>query len=299
MKRFKTIAITITLLTALILSSVITASAEAAVRQYGEAKMVTSTFPVIDGHIDDIWEDANAYYLDIIKVGEDTGVKAYFKLLWSPTTLYGLVVVPDTTPNHDEYDNYQRDCIEVGFDLSNSRETSYINDDQFHITMRTNGDGVEIKDVPSPFSDAELTWGLVESETGYIYEFAIACDKLGVTLSDDKMIGFDAQVNDNAEGFGRTGCYAWNDDADASYNNPSYFGEIKLVAVSVEPVAETVEEVAPAAENEAAPEVVAAPAPAPISAPVAPQTSDLTILLFAAVLLSAFIAAKHMKKIKR
>lgn len=268
-------------------------SAESAVTQSGEAKSVTSTFPAIDGAIDDIWTDANAYYLDIIKVGSDTGVKAYYKLLWSPTTLYTLIVVPDTTPNPDASDNYQRDCVEVGIDFSNARTTAYENDDQFHVTIKTNGDGVDFKDIPGAIVGDQYTWAMKEDAAGYIIEFAIACDKLGIALNDGKMIAMDVQVNDNAEGDGRTGCYAWNDDSDASYNNPTALGEIKLVATSVEPapVATVEETAAPAA-------VADAPVPVVASAPVAvPQTSDTVVFSMILVVL-AVLAFATVKKVR-
>jgi endo-1,4-beta-xylanase len=293
MKKISVTIMSMILLAALISSSFVV-SAEAI--QYGEAKSVTATFPVIDGVMDDIWAEANTYVLETAKAGtSDGGMRASFKLLWSPTTLYGILVVPDTTPNHDADNNYQRDCAEIGFDFSNSRETSYINDDQFHWTVRTNGDGLELKGgIPGSDFMVEgdtFTWAMTEDASGYIIEWAIHCDKLGITLSADKMIGFEAQINDNAEGErNRNHCYSWNDTADASYNNPDHFGEIKLVATSVEPepVAETPAEV---------PAEASVPAPAQTAAEPAPRTADpITLFALGSIVSAAGIYIARKRK---
>lgn len=277
-------------------SMLITIPVSAEAFQSGEAKSVTATFPVIDGVMDDIWASANTYVLETAKAGTtDGGMRASFKLLWSPTTLYGIMVVPDTTPNPDAANNYQRDCVELGFDFSNSRETSYVNDDQFHWTVRTNGDGLELKSgIPGTDFMVEgdtFNWKMVENASGYTIEFSIACDKLGIALSADKMMAFEAQVNDNAEGIGeRTVCYSWNDTEDASYNNPDHFGEIKLVSASVEPAAPAATP-EPAAVEPAAPAATNAAAPVAATTSAAPKTADAVTFPILLVVLSVSVFA--------
>jgi hypothetical protein len=200
----------------------------ALVTKNGEGKRVDSTLPGIDGSIDAVWANADEYHLSILKVGESTGVDGYFKVLWNPSTLYVLVVAPDLTPNHDAVDNYKKDGIEVAIDFPNTKSDTYEEDHQININFFANSDPFNFG-TTGIWDDSMITWA-INASSGYIYEVAYQCDKAGLTLQDDMVIGMDIQINDNASGEGeRDSCYAWNDDADQVWQNPSYMGNMKLL----------------------------------------------------------------------
>lgn len=184
----------------------------------------------IDGTIDPKWDAAEAHNLEIVKVGEDTGIKSYFKVLWDETTLYALVVVPDKTPNHEASGNHQRDGIETPIDFFNTKSDAYENEGQINVTFFPNGDGFNIgNNGQGAWDDDMITFAATMNDDGYIYTIAYDCGAAGIKLSSGMTIGMDMQVNDNALGEGDRNCgYAWNDDADQVWQNPSYMGEITL-----------------------------------------------------------------------
>lgn len=296
MKKTLLTILSVTLLMAFA-ASALTVSAASAVTQYGEAKTLASTLPVIDGKIDDIYEEANTYYLEILKVGYDTEVKGYFKILWTPATLYVLVVAPDPTPNWEATDDYKKDTLEIALDLSNARTNSYINDDQMNLRFYRSGDDMLVaRDGNGTVTSDEVSYAYTDDGSCYIYEFALQCDKLGITLKADQVIGFDAQINDNEEGLGeRAACYAWNDDGDAVYNDPTYMGEIKFVSTAVGPA--PVEEETTAVVETAPAAVQIEPVAAPVSAP---ETSDVSIfaVISAVLAISVFITVKKARAAK-
>lgn len=289
------------ILLATLMLSAIPASATSAVTQYGEAKALGSPAPVIDGKIDEIWGEANTYYIEVVKVGTDTGIRGHFKILWTSTTLYVLGVIPDLTPNHEATDDYKKDTLEVALDFSNARTTAYENDDQMNLRFYGSGDDMLVaKTGNDTVTSNEIIWGFThDAATGYIYEFAVECDKLGIALSADKVIGFDMQINDNAEGLGeRAASYAWNDDADGVFNDPTFMGEIKLIAETANIA--VVEEVVAAVDVAEPTTVAAVTSVAPVVSS-APQTSDsivfLTLSAFLMVLV--FIGVKKIGKVSR
>jgi hypothetical protein len=188
--------------------------------------------PVIDGVIDTIWNNVERYDLNIIKAGEDTGIRSYFKVLWDEENLYVLVVVPDTTPNHNASANYLRDGIEVVIDFYNTKSTTYENIGQLHLVAFPNGDGFIIGNGAGTWNNSMIDFAVQTSASGYVYEIAFKCYKaIGLNLRSDMLIGIDVQVNDNAEGLGeRNCCYSWHDYADEVWHNPSYMGTIMLFA---------------------------------------------------------------------
>ncbi|MCL1859525.1 MAG: hypothetical protein FWF92_09890 [Oscillospiraceae bacterium] len=196
---------------------------------YGE-----TAAPVIDGIIDPIWNNTEAFDVDIVKVGEYSGVDGYFKVLWDEEKLYVLVVVPDTTPNHEHNDNYQKDGIEVPIDFFNTKSKTYENEGQINITFFAEGVSSEGNrmhfgnDGQGLWTGDMIDWAVTVTEEGYIYEIAFNYAAAGIVPA--ATIGMDMQINDNAEGTGRTACYAWNDDADQVWGNPTYMGNIKLLA---------------------------------------------------------------------
>ena len=189
------------------------------------------TVPVIDGVIDAIWDKAEAYHLSKVKVGADTGVDSYFKILYDENKLYVLVVVPDKTPNYDHNDNYQKDGIETPIDFRNIKSAKYEDDGQINLTFFRNGnDFIFGQDGKGAWTADMIEWALKDNGAdGYIVEIAYNVNAaIGMKLAAGTTIGIDMQVNDNAEGTGRTACYAWSDEIDKVWENPSVMGEITL-----------------------------------------------------------------------
>lgn len=209
-----------------------------------------STAPVIDGVVDDVWEDALAETTDKFTQGSD-GAQAVVRTLWADDTLYVLMRVSDPVLDDTASNPWEQDSVEIYVDRGNVKNGAYRNqgDTQYRINfknVRSFGTGDETWQSDSLVSAAEVVPG------GYIVEAAIDLNGAGGLGT---VQGLDFQVNNAANGV-RTSIVNWADPTGTGYQSTARWGVGKLVdepsAVDV-PGLETVDQVRAVADWDVAP----------------------------------------------
>ncbi len=190
-----------------------------------KGKLATAKYgkPKIDGELDEIWKDTEEYLTDSYVQGTKGKVAyAKFRVLWDEDSIYVLAEVYDSLLNKDNTNPWEQDSIEFFIDEDNAKKTSYdSNDAQYRVSFdnrQSFGTGGS-KDYFVTFTK--------RTDFGYIVEAQIKMKSK--KLNEGDIIGFDVQVND-ADIFGsRVGIIAWNEVENINWQNPSSFGNLKLV----------------------------------------------------------------------
>jgi hypothetical protein len=186
----------------------------------------TSTVPVIDGVIDQEWNNHSENQLTKILTGNSTTAadfSAYFKATWDQENLYVLTVVTDDVKINDSGEVWQDDAIEIYIDGDNSKMGSYdgINDLQY--TFRWNDETIH------GGNPTGVQFKITGTPTGYILEVKFPWTTLGVNApANGTLIGLDVHVHDDDDGNERDNKLAWFTSDDNSWNNPSLFATAML-----------------------------------------------------------------------
>jgi len=217
----------------------------------------TAVAPIIDGQWDAVWNDVSetqCLITDIVNTESETpenaaDLSAVFKAFYDDTNFYIFVEVQDSLIDH-EFSDWQGDGIEFYFDGDYSHGESYdgVNDNQIRITV----DDVVIADTDSSVPIDGTVFKVLLTATGYNIEAAFPLDMLQVYPSADpeplvdadgveipgsgiapnNIIGFELQINDNDSAGGRQTMLRWHSDNNDSWDNPSLFGQARLVGTT-------------------------------------------------------------------
>ncbi len=200
--------------------------------------------PVIDGQMDDIWNNAEMQVQDSFRSGTETDAKAQIRTMYDDNYFYVLAYVPDNTLWTSDLTlaEYTYDTVECCVSLTNSEATSYdgVFDWWVGVTpygVRNTGSnctpliggGTDVNDAEYLNVHTSLE-NDPENDTaeGYYVEYAFNVKAIDEELVMDAgtTIGMEVSVNDNAEYNGRTMCMGWADTTDAASGNPSTFGNV-------------------------------------------------------------------------
>jgi hypothetical protein len=162
------------------------------------------------------------YYTDV----PAADFSATSKTIWDMDSIYVRVDVTDDSLNTAHANNWERDKVELYFDMDNSK-----------IDMNSGYDG---NDIQIGFEyDADYSGilnGAVNARswataTGWSLQVAIPWDSLmmGFNPAVDKIIGYDVQAIDN-DGANRESKLATMALADNAWTNPAWMGEMKFLA---------------------------------------------------------------------
>jgi len=198
-----------------------------------EIKLTTALkgTPVIDGVADAIWADATEIETNVWVVGT-SGATAKVKTLWDENRLYVYAVVSDTLLSKASANAWEEDSVEVFVDQNNAKTTSFeLDDGQFRINFDNeasyNGTAASAATLTSATVIIPADQTLL-MEGSYIVEAAITLTH--VMPQPGVFIGFDFQVNDDADGDGdRDSVAIWNDPTGQSYQNTSRLGVLQFV----------------------------------------------------------------------
>jgi endo-1,4-beta-xylanase len=175
--------------------------------------------PNIDGNIDEIWNSANVINTDTAVQGTNAA-KAKVRTLWDENYLYALFEVTDSNLDKSSKAAHEQDSIEAFIDENNARSAAYDSDDaQYRVNYANVQSGGGNIDLTKFKSSAKTT------ENGYLIEVAIPLKNKGQA---NKIIGFDAQVNDATAGK-RTGVNIWCDPTGQTWSNTANIGNLKLI----------------------------------------------------------------------
>ena len=193
----------------------------------------TSVAPVIDGELEDVWQDASEESLlitDIINAGgnvppdDDSDLSGIFKVMYDADNIYFFLAVQDSVLDY-EFSDYRGDSVEIYFDGDNSKGSSYdgINDNQ----IRINTDDTVLDDLGKNLPIDGTTFKVLLTDTGYNIEAAFPLVVL--QLVPEQTFGFEVQLNDNDGGGGRETMIRWFSNDNNSWQDASLFGEAILV----------------------------------------------------------------------
>lgn len=263
--------LTLVIASAMLASMAVVANANPASDHTITAKYGT---PVIDGQMDEIWNDAEMQVQDSFRSGTETDAKAQFRVMYDDNYLYVLEYVPDNTLWTSDLTlaSYQYDTTEVCVSLINSANTSYDETCEFWVGITPYG----VRNIDSSKYTALVGGGSDLNDAEYLdvhtslendpendtaegywveWAFNVKAIKEDLVMDEGTTIGLEVSVNDNAEYNNRTMCMGWADATDAASSNPSVFGNVvfgpKTGAVAEEATVEEApaEEEAPAAEE--------------------------------------------------
>ncbi len=187
--------------------------------------------PIIDAQAEGLWDAAEQIHTDVW-VFNTQGATAKVKTLWDQNHLYVYAVVSDTLLSDASANPWEEDSIEVFVDQNNAKTTTYEADDGQY---RVNFNGVQsfggAASAATLVSARRIISGTAdEARLGGTYVV-----ELGITLTHaipqpGGLIGFDFQVNDDANGDGvRDSVVVWNDPTGDSWRNTSRLGVLQFV----------------------------------------------------------------------
>ena len=245
--------LTLALAALMIASSAVVANANPA-----NSHTITAAYgtPVVDGQMDDIWNNAEMQVQDSFRSGTETDAKAQIRVMYDDNYVYVLEYVPDNTLWTSDLTlaNYQYDTTEVCISLTNSDASSYdgvfdwwvgitpygVRNTDSNCTPLIGG-GTDVNDAEYLTVHTSLE-NDPENDTaeGYWVEWAFNVKAIDEELVMDEgtVIGMEISVNDNAEYNNRTMCMGWADTTDAASGNPSTFGNVVFGAKGAAPAAE-------------------------------------------------------------
>ncbi|OPX44079.1 endo-1,4-beta-xylanase A precursor [Ruminiclostridium hungatei] len=183
----------------------------------GTAKYAT---PVIDGTVDPVWSSASEIPVNQFQMAWQ-GATGIAKALWDDENLYILVQVSDSQLDKSSANTYEQDSVEVFVDENNGKTSFYQEDDgQYRVNF----------DNETSFNPAGIAAGFVSatkvSGTNYTVEMKIPFKS--ISPEEDRVIGFDVQVNDAKDG-ARQSAAIWNDITGNGYQDTSVYGVLTLV----------------------------------------------------------------------
>ncbi|GAA4063647.1 endo-1,4-beta-xylanase [Amphibacillus indicireducens] len=177
--------------------------------------------PVIDGEIDDIWNEAPVLPINRFQTAHN-GATGEARVLWDNENIYVLVEVNDNELDKSNSQAHEQDSVEVFIDEQNTKSASY---GEGHGQYRVNFDNEQSFNGVTGEGFESRT---VVNGTNYLVEMKIPFTT--TTLEAGEKIGFDVQINDAVNG-NRNSVAIWSDvNSGMGWSDPSVFGEIMLLA---------------------------------------------------------------------
>gem|GEM_PF-5379778 len=201
--------------------------------------------PVIDGVWDPAWYNAKSYNLTVENlyledfVDNAADFSGSFRVMHDYDNIYVLLDVKDDTLDTQSNQAWERDHWSVYFDISNIKQNGALLDDkaepmdsvQFMLEKVWSVEG-DI-DLGLAINKDTLKWGVdfaevIDSGSHYMVEIAVPFSRIGVTLTDDMVIGYDTKIGDN-DGDGQLDAkLSWHQSADEGWHNAAYLGNMSI-----------------------------------------------------------------------
>ncbi|MFH0755997.1 MAG: sugar-binding protein, partial [Bacteroidota bacterium] len=207
------------------------------------------TAPVIDGVADYTWYSAASYKLEVknLATGIDNAAdfSGTFKVMHDIDNIYVYLEVKDDTLVTTLNNSWERDHYSLYFDISNLKQNADLVDDlaepmdsvQFmleKIWSVAGGLPLNLKINNDTLMPGVDFVEIIDTGSMYRLEIAVPFSAIGVTLTEDMVIGFDAKIGDNDGDGNLDGKLSWHQSADESWHNGGYMGNLKLLPVFVD-----------------------------------------------------------------
>ena len=193
----------------------------------------TSVAPVIDGEMDDVWyyagkEREDVYVLD---AGTDPGdwldQWSTHRIMWDETGVYYFFNVLDDDLDVSSPNDYEKDSIELYWDMDNSKNdvTTGYDDNDFQWRIVLNQTTVDAGTGYRPPIGSVAAWK--ETEFGYSCEVYVPTNTWPIVPESDLQVGYEIHVND-ADAGTREHLARWWGDSNETWHDPSYMGTAKF-----------------------------------------------------------------------
>jgi endoglucanase len=185
----------------------------------------TNVAPVVDGNIDEVWNKVPQ--LNISKLVEGSKTKnhetsAYFKVLYSDSTLFLLISVLDDTLVNSFREPYKNDCIGIYLDPENNKFERYSGGEYMMMIVRGKQNLIEARGKPR----GVITINQLDSKTGYTAELSIPWSSIR-RYNKNGFMGLEIQIMD-AFGKDRRNVLSWYSNRGDAYYSPLHFGVVKM-----------------------------------------------------------------------
>ena len=210
--------------------------------------MKTPTSPIVDGIIDedDPWLGVEEWIDQFALSADPTGAESRFKILHDDNNIYVAVEVIDNTPNNSHATEYQNDCVELFFHMSDDISvTDYgtsTSQSRFQRVEEVHGftGGDAGVSVESFLAYAGFDYKSVSDNDGYVVEVVLPIDLLDEgELFNGTDLYFEIGTADNTGD--EVALYLfWQDNSDNEWQDVSTFSPLELsqeeINLAIEPV---------------------------------------------------------------
>ena len=185
---------------------------------------MTLVGPVIDGEVDEVWQNADPISIARPAVSGSTELileAPTVRLLYDAIYLYALFEVEDDIRINDSDDPYYDDAVEVYLDGGFERE-EYYDENDVQYTFPTDGGRVWINGDRSRHVGLEHV--SAETDTGYIVELKIPMANVDIVPAPGLQFGIQFHVDDDDVGGSNATALSWSTNEPVSWYNTSVFG---------------------------------------------------------------------------
>ncbi len=176
--------------------------------------------PVLDGVVDEIWNDVTA--VPFITSTGNTDTTATVKVMWDDYAYFFLAQVNDAVIDTQSGDAYQKDSVEVYLDELNDSVGGMVADNADDIHFRANVLGALSCDAGDL---NRFTASAKEVEGGYVIEGRVSFLSPETTAVNGKVCGAEFSINDAANGSRIATLNVFDKTANA-YADTSLFGKV-------------------------------------------------------------------------
>lgn len=181
--------------------------------------------PQIDGHIDEIWENALSFDTNTQVIGTG-GATGTIRTMWDENHLYVLAEIKDAVLSAESEYPWEQDNIEIFMDENNGKTPYYEEEDaQYRINYLNERSGTHNEGMVS-----EVT----QTDTGYIVETAIPFKTMKSELNTS--IGFEVAISDDPGTDSRETIRTWLTPNNNAWKDTSTYGNIKLITGKIHEV---------------------------------------------------------------
>jgi hypothetical protein len=181
--------------------------------------------PVIDGQVDEIWNQAVAHNILNVNRGQvdsPQDLSGSFRLMWDEANLYLLAEVTDDALVNDSFFTHEDDAVELYLDGQHNIGTMY---DDYDMQLKFGWDDVDNHLNDSRGNKEGIVFASVTTENGYIIEAVIPWASIVATPALDATIGLEVMLCDDDDSLEREAKMAWQAiNNDEAWTNPSFFG---------------------------------------------------------------------------
>lgn len=153
---------------------------------------------------------------------------ARWRANWDDKNLYIWVGIVDETHISDSKQPWADDSIEIYIDADASRNESYDQFNDYHLTFRLGDPKISLGGKTPKEDIKDIKYSMRQNPSGYQLDVMIPWTTLRIIPKAEHIIGFDIQVNDDDNGSSRDAKISWNASSDTAWKNPRVFGELVL-----------------------------------------------------------------------